>query len=78
MSVKVTRKARKTSTEQQVRYQARKLGYRIQKSRAQIHLDNLGEYRLIENQGNSIVMGAKFDASLDEIAEYLRVQSEAV
>ena len=48
------------------------LGYAIHKSRARsIHEDNLGKYALVRKDSNSVVMGERFDASLEEIAQYL-------
>jgi hypothetical protein len=58
--------------ERPLRERARKLGYAIHKSRARsIHEDNLGKYALVRKDSNSVVMGERFDASLEEIAQYL-------
>jgi hypothetical protein len=47
-------------------------GYSIHKSRNRsMHIDNHGEYMLVLNDMNCIVLGERFDASLDDIAEYL-------
>jgi hypothetical protein len=51
---------------------ARKLGYSIHKSRSRtINEDNLGKYALVKEHDNSVVLGERFDAALEEIAEYL-------
>jgi hypothetical protein len=56
--------------ESTLRARARKLGYAIHKSRSRsIREDNLGRYALVKE--DSVVLGERFDASLEEIAEYL-------
>ena len=58
--------------ERTLRARARKLGYAIHKSRSRsIHEDNLGRYALVKEDSNLVVLGERFDASLEEIAEYL-------
>jgi hypothetical protein len=58
--------------ESTLRARARKLGYVIQKSRTRsIDEDNLGRYVLVKDDSNRAVLGERFDASLEEIAEYL-------
>ena len=58
--------------EKTLRARARKLGYSIHKSRSRsIHEDNLGRYALVKEDSNLVVLGERFDASLEEIAEYL-------
>jgi hypothetical protein len=58
--------------ESALRARARKLGYAIHKSRSRsIHEDNLGKYALVKEDSNYVVLGERFDASLEEIAEYL-------
>ena len=60
--------------ENRVRQLAARLGYRVMKSRQDIHLDNLGEYQLVDRNG--VVMGSRFDASLDQIESYLREEAK--
>ena len=61
-----------TMNEGALRARARRRGYLIHKSRDRtIHLDNLGEYMLVDGQMNAVVLGSRFDASLEDIAEYL-------
>ena len=58
--------------ESTLRARARKLGYVIRKSRSRsIHEDNLGKYALVKIDSNYVVLGERFDASLEEISEYL-------
>jgi hypothetical protein len=58
--------------ESAVRARARKLGYAIHKSRSRsVHEDNLGKYALVKEDSNDVVLGERFDASLEEIAQYL-------
>ena len=60
-------------TESALRARARRLGYAIHKSRSRsIHEDNLGNYALVKEDGNQVVLGERFDATLEQIAEYLR------
>ena len=61
-----------SAKERTLRARARKLGYAIHKSRSRsIHEDNLGRYALVKEDSNLVVLGERFDASLEEIAEYL-------
>ena len=58
--------------ESSLRARARKLGYAIRKSRSRsVHEDNLGKYALVKEDSNDVVLGERFDASLEEIAQYL-------
>ncbi|WGD50042.1 hypothetical protein QA641_31025 [Bradyrhizobium sp. CB1650] len=58
--------------ESALRARARKLGYAIHKSRSRsIHEDNLGQYALVKDDTNQVVLGERFDATLEEIEEYL-------
>ena len=62
----------RSKKESALRTRARKLGYVIHKSRSRsIHEDNLGKYALVKEDSNYVVLGERFDASLEEIAEYL-------
>lgn len=60
--------------ENRVRQLAARLGYRVMKSRQDIHLSNLGEYQLVDRTG--VVMGSNFEASLDQIEAYLRDEAK--
>ena len=62
----------RSKEERVLRSRARKLGYVIRKSRSRsIHEDNLGKYALVNKDSNSVVLGERFDATLEEIADYL-------
>ncbi|WP_454619585.1 hypothetical protein [Bradyrhizobium cenepequi] len=55
-----------------MRARARKLGYAIHKSRSRsIDEDNHGQYALVKEDSNCVVLGERFDASLEDIAKYL-------
>ncbi len=56
-----------------VRRLARENGYMVRKSRSRtIHADNLGEYLLAYVGLNMPALGARYDASLQEIADSLQ------
>jgi len=57
--------------ENTVRQMAARRCYRVCKSRRALHSNNHGEYQLVNDQ-NTVVLGGNYDASLDEIADYLR------
>ena len=57
--------------ENKVRKLARPKGYIIRKSRARISSDNHGDYMLIKVDGNYVVLGGRFDATLAEINDWL-------
>lgn len=61
----------KTSLENKVRKLAKKAGYLLKKSRAVFSADNLGEYMLVEESTNAVIRGSRYDATLEEIQEYL-------
>ena len=52
-------------------------GYRLEKSRARPRFDNQGQYMLVENNRNMIMLGGRFDATLDEVEEFLREKGGA-
>ena len=63
----------KESNEARVRSLARRHGYRVHKSRQWKHvpnLDNYGEYMLCDAGANLVVLGSRFDATLDDIEVY--------
>ena len=57
--------------ENRVRKLAAKLGYRLEVSRLPLHTDNRGKFQLIESARSMVVLGERFDASLNEIEAYL-------
>jgi len=59
--------------ESAIRERAKRRGYRILRSRQRsLHCGNQGEYMMIEADTRMLVVGQNFDASLTEIAEWLR------
>jgi hypothetical protein len=60
-----------TIAENKVRELASRKGYRVRKSRARISSDNRGDFMLINVDGNYVVMGGRFDATLAEIYDWL-------
>jgi hypothetical protein len=62
----------RSKMESALRACARKLGYAIHKSRSRsVNEDNLGKYALVKDDSKNVVLGERFDASFEEIAEYL-------
>jgi hypothetical protein len=58
--------------ERRVRRFAANKGYLVRKSRVRsIHLDNFGDYILINANTGFVAIGSRFDASLDDILAYL-------
>ncbi|MGY3584346.1 hypothetical protein ACVIGB_006596 [Bradyrhizobium sp. USDA 4341] len=60
-----------TRSESGLRRLAARNGYRLAKSRRQDPLENCGEFMLIDCSINAPVLGFKYDADLNEIAEFL-------
>lgn len=58
-------------TESAVRSRARRDGYVLRKSRRNVDMNNLGEYMLLDAATNCVVRDSSFDATLEEIAEFL-------
>ncbi len=59
-------------TENNVRRLARRMGYVVRKSRRAIGPDNAGAFMLIDANRNAVVLGPRYDATLEEIASWLR------
>lgn len=58
--------------EARVRRLARREGYRVCKSRDRsTHINNRGEYMLVETARNLVVLGSDYDASLANIEAFL-------
>lgn len=66
------------TTEQRVRRLAKRLGYQIHKSRQQEHADNFGEFMLVCIDPNCLVLGDRFNASLEEIEAYLNTDAQVL
>jgi hypothetical protein len=63
-----------TRQESRVRSLARRRGYVVRKSRQWKNVpnvDNCGAYRLIDTEINGIVLGSRYDATLDDIEQWL-------
>jgi hypothetical protein len=59
--------------ESRIRGRARRAGYIVRKSRCGINMDNAGEFRLVDAHKNLVVLGERFDATLDEILDFLEM-----
>jgi hypothetical protein len=59
------------NAESAVRRKARRYGYSVKKSRAACSFDNMGDYMLVDVDQNFVVLGGRFDASLEEISAFL-------
>jgi hypothetical protein len=60
--------------ENRVRRMAGRAGYIVRRSRQWKHvpnLDNHGDYMLVDADSNFAVLGFRFDATLDDIADWL-------
>ena len=62
------------SLEGRLRQRACSRGYYITKSRQQPHLNNQGDYMLVEAYRNTVVLGARYDATLGDIEDFLSDQ----
>jgi hypothetical protein len=63
-----------SSQEARVRSLARRMGYSVRRSRQRANvpnIDNLGQFRLVDAERNLIILGERFDATLDDIEDYL-------
>jgi len=60
-----------STSEAAVRKRAARLSYRVVKSRDHPHPDNQGLYMLVRNESGMCVLGGRFDATLEDINEYL-------
>jgi hypothetical protein len=56
--------------EHRARAKARRNGYTVTKSRAGISVDNHGQFMLVDDR-NHVVLGDRYDASIEEIDQYL-------
>jgi hypothetical protein len=60
------------SRENRLRRWAGRIGYRIEHSRARsIQSNNFGDFRLLDIGTNTVVCGARYDATIDEVEECL-------
>jgi hypothetical protein len=63
-------------SESAVRRRARTRGFMVKKSRQQLHLNNCGEYMLVDFN-NWVMFGERFDATLEDIDKFLSRQDAA-
>ena len=64
-----------SAKESTIRRLAQRHGYHVLKSRERKHvpnLDNFGEYMLVDSRRNFVVLGARFDATLEDIDNFLK------
>lgn len=59
------------SLENRIRQQLQRYGYLLRKSRGPISPDNLGEYMVIKTDTNAVVLGNRYDATLEDIQEWM-------
>jgi hypothetical protein len=57
--------------ESTVRARAKRAGYAVRKSRARHSIDNHGEFMLVNAGSNWIVLGSRYDATLEDIDAFL-------
>jgi hypothetical protein len=69
-----TMSASELTQENRVRRLAAQHGYRVEVSRQQHQRDEGGQFQLVESDRNVVVLGERFDASLDDIEAYLKKQ----
>jgi hypothetical protein len=67
-----TMSASELTQENHVRRLAATHGYRVEVSRQPHQRDNAGQFQLVESDRNVVVLGERFDASLDDIEAYLK------
>ena len=60
------------SDEKQIRRELSKAGYALRKSRGPVSGNDLGGYMIVDVAGNYVVAGAKYDLTLDDVAEWLK------
>ena len=56
--------------ERRIRHKARKLGYRLHKTRKPFGVDNYGHFTVVDVMGTR-VLGPSFEATLEEIEAWL-------
>lgn len=59
------------------RLQAEGLALRKSRLRGAPHIDDLGDYRVIHEQYNAVVVGSRFEYSLDDIEDWFASRPEA-
>lgn len=67
----VTVMAQERNQERRLRARAARRGYVLKKSRRAISIDNHGDFMVVDADRNAIVLGSRFDATLDDIHTFL-------
>ena len=62
---------RSKATEATLRRLASKKGMMLKKARGPIHVDNHGDYMLVDVERNAVIGGGRYDWTLDRVARYL-------
>jgi hypothetical protein len=58
--------------ESRLRHLAKREGYLLRKSRSrEVNVDDFGDFMLVEGDTNLIVLGSRFDATLDDVEAFL-------
>jgi hypothetical protein len=55
----------------QLRHQLKKQGFKMQKSKKPLSIDNLGGYRITEMNNNSLVSGSRYELTLEDVQEFI-------
>jgi len=62
------------SLEMRVRREAKRRGYRVEKSRTRkLHINDMGLFQLIDANGNTVVDGVDYDLSLKDLSERIKL-----
>ena len=57
--------------ERLARHRAAKLGYRVHRSRRRKGRDNAGEFMLLHKASSTVLLGARFSATMEMILEFM-------
>ena len=66
------------SSERMARHRAAKLGYRLHRSRRRKGRDNAGEFMLLHKASSTVLLGARFTATLEMILEFMEREATAL
>lgn len=59
------------SRENKVRKQLQKQGFKLQKSRTNKDIYHIGQYRILDLHNNTIVTGANYDLTIDDVEKFV-------
>jgi len=59
------------SRENKVRKQLQKQGFKLQKCRKNKDIYNIGQYRILDIHTNTIVTGANYDLTIDDVEKFV-------